>query len=320
MFLSILSWVASILPQFSTQLARNKNNSSSTQAMHETHRSAVRSHDDHGNFDGKPYSPRHPTGTMAISESPSTREALTVPKSNVWHNDNPSSTTSKTLCEFPTRICSKSSTNAIIDLHVEDVYQHLHQKECHIVTPTPTFLQKWNDFHSKFNDFYNEFVNSTTFTLANDASITLHNSLIEDNNDQSSSLCDSLTELHQAARELAKVNCQLFQLFKTLNTPASCKQPHHDTFGTLQQPAQCTSPQIERIAQCVILGAPPPAHNPKPNNAPCKIPRPQSSKTTILNQTIMVASEHVLPHQLPPPAPNLAAGINYTSNLLWPLP
>jgi len=137
---------------------------------------------------------------------------------------------------------------------------------------------------------------------------------------------NSLSQLCYAVKELEKVNCQLFQLLNTLETPAIQMKPSLTVLSN-QQPS-APEPWIEHIHKCVIHEALPPTPNPTMATIlscavpqlspvmtvlPCNLPwLLQSKQTTIHNWAKPAIPDWVFP-QLLPPAPNPAAGH-------WPLP
>jgi len=301
--------------------------------MWDVHRKAVKSHDDHDNFDGKPHSPWHPPTPLNISKSSLTQKVSTQQKSDVQRNRNKQSDKSKILRDYPTKPPTNmptaaaddppvdDDTNAIVD-NVDDNDHYPTEIECTDAIDS-TFLQEWNDFVMAFEKSptyaraHTSVARTTTSHIVNDDDGNDTHMTSEHNASTPlppDSYADSLCRLNQVLWELEQVNNQLFQLinagaFTAPNVPPLLP------YNNPQQPKPCPEPQHDCAPQSVILRAPPPA--PDPAGTPCSNRHPRSlgnyHAPPFLNQPAFLAVPQGTHH---PQEQQFQTGPNQRSRLL----
>ena len=278
--------------------------------------------------------PRRSHTPIPIDESSFILKELTAKKSDNHCSDNARCNSSTTLRTISTSTADPTTTNAVAELFDDDEDNHPHENKGEDFL---TFLAGWDEF-------YRDFVNSPTYASANSttASNTTLRIVDDDDNDDDRSMSygsdrpdtsyyASLRQLHQAARELEKVNHQLRQFLDELEEPASGLPCYHD--DSTAQHKHCPDPQQERTVPS------PPA--PNPSDRPPMTPTPFAAfvefpNTPALYQPTLCTIDNNLPQpqlcpepqrdgtqmqcdnppkyvpkMAPPPAPNLARPSQY---------
>jgi len=257
---------------------------------------------------------------------------------------NECSTSPNGLRKIPTRIFQATNATAVVDLLDDDDDDVFDETTSEDTTLSSTFLQDWEAFCTKVKK-------STTYALAHSSTTSPLPSPIADDDDQpmnddtsptNNSFTDSQCRLNRSAQALEEVNKQFAQLLDHLDSLTPYQPTLHESVNHLLPPPPCPEPQRHGSPQHVMMRAPPPApnlpanttqspahhlasqfeqttapgttsiaHLPAPTIIPCNFPRPSTKKTTIPNWAKPA---------VPPPVPNLTAGMFGMKKTNWPLP
>jgi len=280
---------------------------------------------------------------MTIDKSSFTAKESTNANSRTRGCENECSHSPEVLRKIPTSNIYDTDANAADDFLDNDDDHHPHEKACDDFS---TFLRDWNDFCK-------EFVQSTTYTLAQSSADRRMSSPIANDDDGTKCVNDdntmskrsenqsppptsfdaSLIQVQHSVRVLEQANLQFCQLLERLEVPAPC-QPIPQQPTNLPQPQPCPDPQRDHPPQHAPTPTMPPAPNPpasplqpmepcqthgKQLPAYCPTPTTVSCKLPRPHPTTQTSIPNWAKPAIPPTS-NLVADMFCAGKTLWPPP